>query len=53
VPRFKTCKLISYIYARENNEVEKSLSPDSPINTKDAYQVLESPAIPVQEMILE
>ena len=53
IPRFKACKLISYIFARENNEVVKSLPPDSPINAKDAYQALESPVLPVIEIVFE
>ena len=52
VPRFKKCKLISYIFARMKNEDEQSLAPDSPQNIKDAYQEVTSPA-PIQEQAPE
>jgi hypothetical protein len=53
VPRMRFIKLISYIHARENNEIDKSLSPDSPNNVKDAYQDVTSPTAPINEAALE
>ena len=50
IPCLKACKLISYIFARENNEPLQNLSPDSPKNAKDAYQIVASPSIQIQEV---